>query len=448
MVFLRLSLRKFALAVCVSLIAPAFADISVSVGDPTKQVLRGKIVTPNQVVDGKLIVENDTITCAGQDCAEPQGSTIYEVTNAYIFPGFIDAHNHVAYNALPKWIPPKRYMNRGQWQREASYKAFKKPYDQMKSQGLMCEMVKYGEIKALMSGITTIQGAPSAQKCFGVLIRNAESSNGLGVPAAQIRTYILDISGIKKGVDWSKTKSFVVHLSEGVDEKSRKEFDVLKQKGLLTDGTAIIHGTAFTEKEFEEMAQAGAKLIWSPQSNLALYGETTRIDLALKHNVPVSLGIDWNPSGSDNVFDELRVADQVNKDKFGSAIPESGWIGMITTSPAVALSLDGYIGSLEPGKKADIAIVSMHDDVPARSLMKSHLSDVELVAVGGKMLYGDEDVLEVVSPGKCESLLVQGARKRVCVKDPGAGLPKSGQSLTDIIQRLQAVYPQLAGLSR
>lgn len=442
----KLKLLVFVLMVLALGGASAHADIAVSLGDPAKQVLRGRIVTPDEIIDGKLVVQNDTITCVGPACDEPENATVYDITDAYVFPGFIDAHNHVAYNALPKWTPTKRYQNRGQWQREASYKAFKKPYDQMKARKLLCEMVKYGEIKALISGVTTIQGSPPAQKCFGVLIRNAESENGLDVPAAHVRTFILDIKSAGQ-VDWSKTKSFVVHLSEGVDEKSRKEFDTLRQKGLLTGGTAIIHGTAFTEKEFGDMAQAGAKLIWSPQSNLALYGQTTRVDLALKHGVGVSLGVDWNPTGSDNLFDELRVAEQVNREKFDNAIPDSGWIGMVTVNPAAALALDGYIGSLAVGKKADIAVVRAKDGEPNWSLLKSHLPDVELVEVGGRVLYGDESVVAKVRPGRCEPLLVQGSRKQVCVNDPESRVVKSGQSLGEIMQRLQAVYPQLAGVA-
>ena len=63
--------------------------------------------------------------------AHPAGASVLSLTNAYIFPGFIDAHNHVAYNFLPKWTPPKLYKNRGQWQGAQSYKDFKKPYDNM-----------------------------------------------------------------------------------------------------------------------------------------------------------------------------------------------------------------------------------------------------------------------------------------------------------------------------
>ena len=49
----------------------------------------------------------------------------------------------------------------------------------------------------------------------------------------------------------------------------------------------------------------GAKLIWSPLSNLLLYGKTTNVYEALAEGVLVSLGTDWNPSGSRNLLGEL-----------------------------------------------------------------------------------------------------------------------------------------------
>jgi cytosine/adenosine deaminase-related metal-dependent hydrolase len=68
------------------------------------------------------------------------------------------------------------------------------------------------------------------------------------------------------------------------------------------------------------MGAIGAKLIWSPQSNLALYAKTTNIPLARQHGVEVSVGVDWNASGSDTIFDELRVAQQVNEEQWTGAI--------------------------------------------------------------------------------------------------------------------------------
>ena len=341
-----------------SLATPAMATVTVTVGTaPNTYVLTGRIVTPDEVVNGSVVVVGDTIACVGDACAEPAGATTLRVSNAYIMPGLIDAHNHVAYNVFPKWVPPKLYNNRYQWQGSTSYKKFKAPYNDLKA-SLYCEMVKYGEVKALLSGITTIQGTSPNRSCFKTLIRNVENQNELGLPANHIRTNILAIADFQGSVDWNETKSFVVHVGEGIDEKSRAEFDALKQKGLLNANTAIIHGTAFGPAEFAEMASIGAKLIWSPQSNLVLYGKTTDIKAAREAGVKISLGVDWNPSGSDSIFDELRVADVVNREEFGGVIAEGDWLSMVTVNPAEALAVADQIGRIAVGFKADLLVLA------------------------------------------------------------------------------------------
>jgi 5-methylthioadenosine/S-adenosylhomocysteine deaminase len=343
-----------------------------------------------------------------------------------------------------KWTPPKFYDNRDQWQSAQAYKTFKAPYNNLKQKAI-CEMVKYGEIKAMISGITTIQGTAPSMICYRTLIRNAENQNELGLPADHIRTFILDIKSFKGAIDWTKTKSFVVHLSEGIDQKSRDEFATLKQKNLLATGTAIIHGTAFEDAQFQEMAAAGAKLIWSPRSNLVLYNKTTDIRLSYKHNVPVSLGVDWNPTGSDNLFDELRTAAQVNEEHLDNVIPESDWIKLITVNPATALAVDELIGKLAANMKADITIVKALNADPNKSLLASHLQDIQMVWVGGKLLYGNQAIVEEIRPGQCEPLAVYGSNKRICVKD--SAKPNSNQTLSDKKTRLLGLYPGLAPLT-
>jgi cytosine/adenosine deaminase-related metal-dependent hydrolase len=408
-------------------------------------VLGGKIATPTGIIDGELVISGDTITCVATNCATPTGATVIHVTDAYILPGFVDAHNHVAYNVFPKWQPPKLYQNRGQWQGSTAYARFKAPYNKLK-QTVFCEMVKYGEVRALLSGVTTIQGTSPNNVCFRTLIRNAENQNELGLPANTIRTYILDIKTFKGSVDWSKTKAYVIHLAEGIDEKSRAEFDTLKSKHMLHAGTVLIHGTALGATEFEQLASLQIPIIWSPQSNLTLYGKTTDIATARQHNVKVSLGVDWNPTGSDNIFDELRVADQQNRTNFGSAIHSDEWLDMITAYPAKALALDEKIGALAPNHKADITVISKRDSNVNDNLLKSRLEDVELVMVSGRPLYGDSIAMITLRPAECEALDVHDVHKRVCVKDPRPGVAKSDESLADIRSTLKARYPGLAPL--
>ena len=410
-------LTRLSTIVLFAFLVPAVAQGTTSVTkgtDPTKQILRGSIIQPDaSVLLGEVVIEGDTITCVAVNCLDPPGASVFVISDAFIFPGFIDAHNHVAYNFLPKWSPPKLFAHRGLWQSAPTYKAFKAPYDAM-LKSVPCEMVRYGEIAALISGITSVQGTPN-RVCNKGLVRNIENQNDLPTLSADhIRTSVLSISSFKDQIDFTKTRSFVPHIAEGIGETPRKEFDVLKAKGLLRSETAIIHGTAFGEAEFVEMGKVGAKLIWSPQSNLALYAQTTNIPLALKHGVEVSLGVDWNPSGSDTIFDELRVAKQVDEEQWGSVIGDALIVQMITANPARALAVAHLLGSIETGRKADLTIIRSRDAVPGRSLLRNGVADVEMVWIGGELLYGIAGVVQTMRPSGCEPVMVQGAAKRIC----------------------------------
>jgi cytosine/adenosine deaminase-related metal-dependent hydrolase len=157
--------------------------------------------------------------------------------------------------------------------------------------------------------------------------------------------------------------------------------------------------------------------------------------------------VDWNATGSDSIFDELRVASSVNREQHDSVIPDSEWLGMITVNPAKALALDTHIGRLAPGMKADITIVRNRNRDPSRSLLENRLEDVQMVWVGGDVLYGDQEALEKLKPGQCEALTVHGSAKRVCVRDAIDPAPKSDQTLSEITKALKARYPGLAPLA-
>src|SRR6266511_768628 len=125
--------------------------------------------------------------------------------------------------------------------------------DDLTNKGLTCEMIKYGEVKALLSGVTTIQGTSPGSQCVRTLIRNAENQANLPTSASHVRTFILDIGSFQGDVNSTATKSVVVHLAEGVrgDPKSLTEFTTLKAKRLLASGTAVIHDAAFGDSEFQ-----------------------------------------------------------------------------------------------------------------------------------------------------------------------------------------------------
>src|SRR6185369_7406125 len=201
-------------------------------------------------------------------------------------------------------------------------------------------VVKYAEVASMLAGETAIQGASADPRSDGILIRNIDN-DAFDARIAPPRIGSIggfggtDLADLLSGLRDGRYDAWMVHLAEGVRDADRRpgdpvsaraEFETLKSLGLLTDQTVIIHGTALERSDFARMRAAptartdgvgdglGAKLVWSPLSNLLLYGETTNVYDAIAEGVLVSLGTDWTPSGSRTLLHELKIADVALRD--------------------------------------------------------------------------------------------------------------------------------------
>ena len=109
--------------------------------------------------------------------------------------------------------------------------------------------------------------------------------------------------------------------------------------------------------------------MWSPLSNLLLYGGTTNIAAAHANGVPVALGSDWSPSGSRNLLAELKVARIVNAGLSPSPYKDRDLVAMATRNPATMLGWGDAIGSLADGHYADLLVVAGTDGDPYDHLL-------------------------------------------------------------------------------
>ncbi len=112
----------------------------------------------------------------------------------------------------------------------------------------------------------------------------------------------------------------------------------------------MIHGTALAREHFDQLAAVGGKLVWSPQSNLRLYDETTDIGAALDADVPIALGADWMPSGSPSLLHELKVARQTIARPVVT-VDSPDLVRMVTSGAAEIAGLGDQIGTLDVGTR-------------------------------------------------------------------------------------------------
>jgi hypothetical protein len=418
------------------------------------------VVTPDVAFEGEVLVAGDTIACVAPSCSDDPAAADATViaTNGIIFPGLIDTHNHILFDIFDEtdWSPAKLYTNHNQWPNEPRYKAMVDAKQYLNGEAgspvsIGCEMNKYGELKALIAGTTAVVGSanPANRSCYGSLARTIDqSANGLPSDRIQAATIFPSTSAADSvcgNLAEGSTEAYVIHIGEGVDAPSLAEWTklgtVTTTDGCLYDPrTTVVHGTALGEPELAAVAARGMSLVWSPRSNVFLYGggtdlaKTANIPLALAKGINVSLAPDWSIGGSQNLLDELRFADQVDGAVWGDVIAPRTLVQMVTTHAARALGLGNVLGSLAPGKKADLVVVGGDRARPYEALLAATPANVRLVAVGGSALYGDAILGAVGAPGPgCEPLEVCGASKFVCVAAPG-GTPanKLGQTLGEI----------------
>ncbi|MBI4510639.1 MAG: amidohydrolase family protein [Deltaproteobacteria bacterium] len=414
-------------------------------GEPSADgvILRGTVASPDRLLcHGDVLYSRaqGKILCVGPDCSSDPGAKGAAITCIdVISPGLIDAHNHMQYNHLPRFRHDVLYKSRSQWQQADEYDKFRSANKAMGEAKLTCEVVKWSEVRQLLAGTTSVVGSAGGE-CIAGLERNLDegpSQNGLDFSGAEYVTFISRARPDDLRTALANRKPVVVHIAEGVDLPSRTtEWETLEKEKLVAALTSIVHGTALSATQFGKLGVELGHLVWSPRSNIDLYGLTTPITTAKLLGVPVAIGTDWTPSGSLNILEELQCADSLNQKHYDRVFSDRELVAGVTLVPARALGLDDKIGRIATGLVADLAGFRGSRQAPFRAIIDALNDDVSLVVVGGKAIYGDREILQGLSlePGElCEDLAPCGRARRACVKMVReADSLKRNQSLADI----------------
>lgn len=438
-----------------STIIDIFLYILIKISDTIHQtdyILQGTIVTMDNetgiIPSGNILIKNGLIASiweTNETCPLDVNIADYPIieTDGIIFPGLIDCHNHMNYNTIPIWNVTSMYTNRYQWQSEPNYVADleypKQILTKEEYSNLLIETMKYSETKALIGGTTSLQGANFGDiRYTTVLVRNIEHFNfgqdKVYTSVPSVETW--DENTILRKYRFGNLEAHFGHIAEGTDELSHNEFNVLKNKGLLIEPFVGIHCVAFNQSNFDEMASVGAKVIWSPTSNLLLYGTTADVQTAWEEGVCVGLAPDWTPSGTKNVLGELKIADQWNEKKLNGFFTDYNLIEMVTTNPARICGWEDKVGKIKEGYHADLLVIDNWNDTltPYRSLINAIDFDVKLVTVEGDPLYGLIDYFEVLKPNDYEILEFNGWSRALDITKKI--VPKGNQLFSSINQTL------------
>jgi hypothetical protein len=159
------------------------------------------------------------------------------------------------------------------------------------------------------------------------------------------------------------------------------------------------------------MGAVGSKLVWSPLSNLLLYGNTTDVRAADKAGIEISLAPDWGPSGSKNNLHELKVADLWNTEVMDSYFTNYQMVEMVTSNPAAAAKWEDHVGKIKDKMVADLVVIDTFHDDPYRNLIEAIDADVRLTVVNGRALFGDQDIMTQLKGDDWEPITGGGVSK-------------------------------------
>ena len=419
-------------------------------------VLRGRVVTMDDagtvLENGGVIIRNgviDAVLPSGDDLFIPQGdylrvADIYKAspiiieTRGVIYPGLIDLHNHPEYAIYPPMPIPRIYKDRYEWRNyDDDYtKRITYPNTVLTNDiyyGLGSEVGRFGEMQALVGGTTTLQGsrtfaAYSKNECLARNIENSAVTNQKAFSRVDIGRDAAEWAAMQA----EKTKgSMVILLAEGASARMADELRYLKNSGLLGPELIAVHGVGLRPQDLDELAKAGAKMVWSPLSNFMLYGKTANIDAARKAGVPLSIGPDWAPSGSKNSLGELKVVDLVNKNAINNKFTDRELIEMVTRNPAQALNWGAKLGQIKAGMLADLLIVDDANADVYRNLIETTEEAVRLVMVRGEPLYGDAGTVQTLRP-QAEKLTLFGGLRDKAMQAQCAGTDLPNVSVAEI----------------
>ncbi|GEK22329.1 amidohydrolase family protein [Cellulomonas xylanilytica] len=405
----------------------------------TQLVIAGQVATmvgdvPEVPRRGRVWIRDDAVvdvTFGEQRIGGFVGAPEVDVGDSYVLPGFIDLHNHLAYNALPLWAEPQRtepWLHNKHWTQADTYTESITEPAWTYAKACPEALLGYVQVREMAGGATSAQGWPSANRGYQTVMRNVDDERA-GRPGKVgddlIRTSVVTktgdaLAGAVRQMEGGA--GFIYHCAEGrKDSRVRRDYTDLQGADGLLPTFIGIHCCALGADDWLAWSpQNAGGVVWSPLSNLVLYGDTTLVDDARARGVRVCLGSDWGPSGTRNLLGEMKVARLVAR-HLGYSVSDRDIVQMATSNPGELLTRcwGRPIGRLVPGAFADVTVVRGHGPGDAwRRILAATELHVELVVVGGVPRYGDEHLMLAAGAPDAFGMTVRRRRRLVALPDP------------------------------
>ena len=415
-------------------------------------VVRGEFVLPMTdglpvLGNGAVVVhEGAVVAVADADEVARRYAPADELEGGIVLPGLVNTHGHAAmtlYRGLGDDLPLMRWLEDCVWPAE---RRFTTPENVTAGTRLaVAEMLAAGTTTftdmyfyqsevgrvAAEAGMRAMLGqavigfptpeCPDAGASFRKADELLEAFRGhplVGVSMALHAVYTLSPEQLEAGADHAARRGIPIqiHTSETRQEVEQCRADhgmtppeLLARTGVLREGTVCAHGVHLTPSDVELLREHGAGVSLNPESNLKLASGVPDVAGLLASGLRLGLGTDGAASNNDlDLWDAVRLAALLPKGTQldPTLVPAAEAVRLATRGGAELLGLGDRVGTLEPGKRADLCVV----DLAAAHLTPlyhpySHLayathgSDVVHTVVDGRVVYRDRRHTTLDLPG-------------------------------------------------
>jgi cytosine/adenosine deaminase-related metal-dependent hydrolase len=306
----------------------------------------------------------------------PAGTRVFtlRLRDHLVFPGLVNAHDHLTLNAIPPPARTRTFPNSYEWI-EAFQTAFSDPA--VIAVRSLPKKVRafHGGLKNLLAGTTTV--AHHDPWCpdfddpdFPVeVLRRYGWSHSLGLAETYGPPVRAGYAATPKDVPW------FIHLAEGTDSAAAAELGRLNALGALEENTLLVHCVGLTAEGIGGVLSRGAGVIWCPASNLAVLGATLS-PRPFADARRLALGTDSRFTGSRDLLAEMKVAAAES-----DLSPRE--IVRLVTGDAARLLRRPDLGGLSPGQRADFVVLPDPGGDPWEALLRASRADLAAVIRGG-----------------------------------------------------------------
>jgi cytosine/adenosine deaminase-related metal-dependent hydrolase len=405
----------------------------------------GTIVTcdaGDRVLEGDVVVEDGRIVAveSTHDTHIRAGiSRVIDASGCAVVPGFVQAHVHLCqalFRGMADDLPLLAWLKERIWPLEAAQD--EKSLTASAELGLLemslagtTTILDMGTVRAhdvvldacARSGMRAVSGKAMMDAGDGVpvglrestrasldeserLCRDWSGAAGGRVGYAYAPRFVLSCTEelVRGAASRAEEAAAIVHTHAAEHPSEREavrralgedDVAVLRRWGVAGERAVLAHGVQLTDDEARTLAREGTRVVHCPSANLKLGSGIARIADLDALGVRLALGVDGAACNNNmDPWSELRLAALLAKTRSGpSALPARRALRLATIDGARALGWEDRIGSIEPGKQADLAVVRIDrahaepgGDVFSRLVYACRASDVVHVMVGGRLV--------------------------------------------------------------